>query len=151
MNSLVKLLAESAAALDNAGLFKEADAVDDMLLSLGAMPPVGTSAALPNARVLIANMKSLLGQLKPSDSGSSVAVKAAATLVDQLDAAVVAAFKNKRGGDTVRLTAQDALNRFLAISNSQNQAANDMFQPVVKPMVDALQSMIRLPDELIWG
>lgn len=162
MNSLVKLLAESAHALDKAGLFKEADVVDDMIKSVAAMPPetyvppsllsmtpadrdeLGYTLP-PNARRLLANMNSLLGQLKPADAGSSVAVKAAKAIIDQLDSA-----RSSRRGDTVRVTAQDALKRFLAISNGQNQATNDMFQPIVKPMVDALQAMIRMPDALIW-
>jgi hypothetical protein len=147
MSNLIRLLAESAAALDRAGMFKEADLVDDMLRSLAA----DAAAAPKTARALLADMTRLVDTLKAADVGASVAIKAVKDLLAQLDAAVVASFQTKKGDSRVRIMAKDALNRFLAIANSNNDAANEMFRPIVKPMVDALQMMLRLPDNLIWS
>lgn len=147
MSDFVRALAAGADALDRAGMFKEADVIDDMIRSVAAPLP----AAPKTARVLLGEMNQMLGGLTASDTGASVALKAAKDLLTMLDGQITAAFQSKKSGEPVRVAAKDALNRFLAIANSENQAANQMFQPVVKPMVDCLQAMLRLPDQLIWS
>lgn len=147
MSNLIKLLADSAAALDKAGMFKEADTVDDMLRSLAATLPTRRL----NARQLLESLNALYAPLRPGDAGASVALKSVKDILAALEQARVQAFQEKRSGEPFRATAKDALNRILAITNSDNQAANAMFQPVVKPTVDLLQNLLRLPDNLIWS
>jgi len=53
MNGLVKVLADSASAFDRAGMFKEADVVDDMLFSLAAETPAAALATPLTARQLL--------------------------------------------------------------------------------------------------
>ena len=149
MNGLVKVLADSASAFDRAGMFKEADVVDDMLFSLAAETPAAALATPLTARQLLSKANQLLAPLTPPDVGSSVALKTVKDYLGRLDATVTAVFQTKRSGEPVRAMAKDVLKSFLNISNSQNRASNDMFQPVVKPMVDVLQAIIRLPDQQI--
>lgn len=146
MKDLLATLAESAHNLDRNGLFKEADLLDNIIRKLAEAPLPAVTA-----RVLVDRAKQLLLPLNASDVGASVALKRAKEMLGQLDAAVSAVFQEKKSGEPVRALAKEVLKGFLALSNSQNRVANEMFQPAVKPMVDILQALIRMPDHLVFG
>jgi hypothetical protein len=143
MRDLLHILAESATALDQKGLFKEAELVDDMLQALAASNSSG--------RQMVNYAMQLLAPLNAADTGASVALKHAVGLVSGLDQALSAAARDKKGGDQVRLMASDALKRFIALSRGDNAAVNSMFDPVLKPMIDTLRALSSVPDEQMFA
>jgi len=145
MKNIMELLAQGATALDGAGLFKYADAVDDILRRLAAETPTDQ----PKARALLSQMNNLVNQLEPTETGSSISLKAVKDMLSEIEVTIAKAATEKMGGSAVRAAAKDVLKRFLAASNSDNEYANEMYSPIIKPMVDALQAMLRLPDNLI--
>jgi hypothetical protein len=142
MKDLISVLVRSAAAFDRKGLFAQADAVDDVL---------GKFAAGQNGGALVAQIRSDLASVSATDTGSRVALEQAKRGLDGLSAVLTSSFQNKTGGAAVRLGAKEFLKSFLALNRGEHQAALDMFEPVLKPIIDSAQALSIMPDELMFG